>query len=183
MRDRIWAALSRVGWTEARWRALPPWQRRATKVGIVGVVGVLVLAPLYGFDAAAYLSFVTIVALYVPSWGRVRYGRFVLPLAVFALCVAYPYYLPHMPKLPIFTAFPSMTTAFTMTIYVMMALGLNIVVGYAGLLDLGYVAFYAIGAYTAAWLASPQADRYHWTVNFGSVGVPAGLGGIHISIW
>ena len=43
-----------------------------------------------------------------------------------------------------------MTTAFTMAIFVMMALGLNIVVGYAGLLDLGYVAFYAIGAYTAA---------------------------------
>jgi branched-chain amino acid transport system permease protein len=38
--------------------------------------------------------------------------------------------------------------------YVVMALGLNIVVGYAGLLDLGYVAFYAIGAYTAAYFAS-----------------------------
>ena len=36
----------------------------------------------------------------------------------------------------------------------MMALGLNIVVGFAGLLDLGYVAFYAIGAYTIGWLAS-----------------------------
>ena len=47
-----------------------------------------------------------------------------------------------------------------MVIYVMMALGLNIVVGYAGLLDLGYVAFYAIGAYTAAWLASPQFAAY-----------------------
>jgi branched-chain amino acid transport system permease protein len=38
--------------------------------------------------------------------------------------------------------------------YVMMALGLNIVVGFAGLLDLGYVAFYAIGAYCAAYFAS-----------------------------
>jgi branched-chain amino acid transport system permease protein len=38
--------------------------------------------------------------------------------------------------------------------YVVMALGLNVVVGYAGLLDLGYVAFVAIGAYTAAYLAS-----------------------------
>ena len=38
--------------------------------------------------------------------------------------------------------------------YVVMALGLNIVVGYAGLLDLGYVAFVAIGAYTAAYVAS-----------------------------
>jgi branched-chain amino acid transport system permease protein len=38
--------------------------------------------------------------------------------------------------------------------YVVMALGLNIVVGFAGLLDLGYVAFYALGAYTVGWFAS-----------------------------
>ncbi len=38
--------------------------------------------------------------------------------------------------------------------YVVMALGLNIVVGFAGLLDLGYVAFYAFGAYTVGWFAS-----------------------------
>ncbi len=41
-------------------------------------------------------------------------------------------------------------------LYVLLALGLNIVVGYAGLLDLGYVAFYAVGAYLFALLASPQ---------------------------
>ena len=41
-------------------------------------------------------------------------------------------------------------------LYIMLALGLNIVVGYAGLLDLGYVAFYAVGAYLYALLASPQ---------------------------
>jgi branched-chain amino acid transport system permease protein len=41
-------------------------------------------------------------------------------------------------------------------LYVLLALGLNIVVGFAGLLDLGYVAFYAVGAYTYALLASPH---------------------------
>ncbi|HLU00952.1 MAG TPA: ABC transporter ATP-binding protein [Burkholderiaceae bacterium] len=41
-------------------------------------------------------------------------------------------------------------------IYVMLALGLNIVVGFAGLLDLGYIAFYAVGAYVWAMLASPH---------------------------
>ena len=41
-------------------------------------------------------------------------------------------------------------------LYVLLALGLNIVVGYAGLLDLGYVAFYAVGAYMYALLASPH---------------------------
>jgi ABC-type branched-subunit amino acid transport system permease subunit len=48
--------------------------------------------------------------------------------------------------------------------WILLALGLNIVVGYAGLLDLGYAAFFAIGAYTFAILASPQF-------------------GIHISFW
>lgn len=46
-------------------------------------------------------------------------------------------------------------------LYTMLALGLNIVVGYAGLLDLGYVAFYAVGAYLYAILASPQF-ALHW---------------------
>ena len=41
-------------------------------------------------------------------------------------------------------------------LYTMLALGLNIVVGFAGLLDLGYIAFYAVGAYTYALLASPH---------------------------
>jgi len=41
-------------------------------------------------------------------------------------------------------------------LYAMLALGLNIVVGYAGLLDLGYIAFYALGAYLFAWLGSPH---------------------------
>src|SRR3954453_15401532 len=40
------------------------------------------------------------------------------------------------------------------TAYVVMALGLNIVVGFGGLLDLGYVAFFAIGAYTAGYFGS-----------------------------
>jgi branched-chain amino acid transport system permease protein len=41
-------------------------------------------------------------------------------------------------------------------LYIMLALGLNVVVGFAGLLDLGYIAFYALGAYMTALLASPQ---------------------------
>ena len=45
-------------------------------------------------------------------------------------------------------------------LYAMLGMGLNIVVGHAGLLDFGYVAFYAIGAYTYALLASPQFDLH-----------------------
>jgi branched-chain amino acid transport system permease protein len=47
-------------------------------------------------------------------------------------------------------------------LFVMLALGLNIVVGFAGLLDLGYIAFFAVGAYCYALLASPQLGM-HWS--------------------
>lgn len=51
----------------------------------------------------------------------------------------------------------------TSLLYVMLALGLNVVVGYAGLLDLGYVAFYAVGAYLFALLASPHlTEQFAW---------------------
>ena len=51
-------------------------------------------------------------------------------------------------------------------LYILLALGLNIVVGFAGLLDLGYVAFYAVGAYTYALLASPHFNLHlpFWVV-------------------
>ena len=62
-------------------------------------------------------------------------------------------------------------------LYVMLALGLNIVVGYAGLLDLGYVAFFAVGAYMYALLASP-----HLTSTFPVLAAmfPTGF---HTSLW
>ncbi len=62
-------------------------------------------------------------------------------------------------------------------LYVMLALGLNIVVGYAGLLDLGYVAFYAIGAYMFGLLASP-----HLTETFPAIAA-AFPGGLHMPLW
>ena len=67
-----------------------------------------------------------------------------------------------------------------MIVYAMLALGLNVVVGYAGLLDLGYVAFYAAGAYTAGWLASGHFDQV--TFHFLST-APEDAVGIHISMW
>ncbi len=60
----------------------------------------------------------------------------------------------------------------TALLYVMLALGLNVVVGYAGLLDLGYVAFYAMGAYLFALLASPHlTEQFQWIAAL----FPAGL--------
>ncbi|MCE2970141.1 MAG: ABC transporter ATP-binding protein [Burkholderiales bacterium] len=62
-------------------------------------------------------------------------------------------------------------------LYVMLALGLNIVVGFAGLLDLGYIAFYAVGAYMYALLASP-----HLTDNFAALAAMF-PNGFHNPIW
>jgi branched-chain amino acid transport system permease protein len=63
-------------------------------------------------------------------------------------------------------------TAGTVGIYVLLGLGLNIVVGLAGLLDLGYVAFFAIGAYTVALLTAPAPNHLMWSF---WVAVPLGL--------
>jgi len=62
-------------------------------------------------------------------------------------------------------------------LYVMLALGLNIVVGYAGLLDLGYVAFYAVGAYMFGLLAGPHLwEAFPWIkATFPN--------GIHVAWW
>src|SRR5262249_7960875 len=60
----------------------------------------------------------------------------------------------------------------TVGIYVLLGLGLNIVVGLAGLLDLGYVAFFAVGAYTVALLTAPAPHHLLW--NFW-VAMPIGV--------
>jgi branched-chain amino acid transport system permease protein len=71
----------------------------------------------------------------------------------------------------------------TVLIYVLLGVGLNMVVGYAGLLDLGYVAFYAIGAYSYAILASGQFDIH---LPFALIlligGCLAGLAGVLLGI-
>jgi branched-chain amino acid transport system permease protein len=65
--------------------------------------------------------------------------------------------------------------------WAIMALGLNVVVGYAGLLDLGYVAFWALGGYTAGWL---MAYPFNWVWNFHLLSpVPAKAPGTHINFW
>jgi branched-chain amino acid transport system permease protein len=65
-------------------------------------------------------------------------------------------------------------------VWVICAVGLNIVVGYAGLLDLGFVAFWAIGGYCAGWFMS--SFFYQVNIHFLSA-APAGMPGIHINWW
>jgi branched-chain amino acid transport system permease protein len=78
-------------------------------------------------------------------------------------------------------------------LYIMLALGLNIVVGFAGLLDLGYIAFYALGAYMTGLLASPQFATVleSFVNNYPAVGnallwicgPEIAKNGIHLSVW
>ncbi len=78
-------------------------------------------------------------------------------------------------------------------LYMMLALGLNIVVGFAGLLDLGYIAFFAVGAYLAGLFASPQFATVIESVLNEFPGLGAFLvsvlgdevakNGIHLSVW
>jgi branched-chain amino acid transport system permease protein len=79
-------------------------------------------------------------------------------IAVWALFVVFLFALPVV-NIPLITTPDSDFggVLFTVSTYVLVALGLNIVVGYAGLLDLGYVAFFAVGAYTVGVLGSAHA--------------------------
>ncbi|WP_030439401.1 branched-chain amino acid ABC transporter permease [Actinoplanes subtropicus] len=95
-----------------------------------------------------------------PAWVR---------WAVMLLFAVLAFLLPYAGDIPVIG--PQITTEgidwpsalFNMSYYVLLALGLNVVVGYAGLLDLGYVGFFAIGAYGTALLTSPDSVLYSHT--------------------
>jgi branched-chain amino acid transport system permease protein len=107
--------------------------------------------------------------------------RSMLVITFFALvAVTWPWWRPTSAGIPLITEFPTINTGVIMVVYAIMAVGLNIVVGYAGLLDLGYVAFYAMGAYTAGWFASLQFSQVNF--HLWSTALPA-TAGFHISIW
>jgi branched-chain amino acid transport system permease protein len=107
-------------------------------------------------------------------------NRWLAP-AVILLGLLYPFLEEPLSTLPLIGDFmPSTGTVVVMIAFTMMAVGLNIVVGYCGLLDLGYVAFYAVGAYTAGWLASQHFEQV--TFHFGS-SVDNDKVGIHVTMW
>jgi branched-chain amino acid transport system permease protein len=181
-----WAVLGAVGLPRERWNGLSREARHAIKAAIwVGVF--LLLVALFGvWTSSALVIGAVLLLLFAPSWDRVSLaghpvGKWVAPVAVVTLAVTYPYYVNSLPELPLFGPFPQVSTLVVMTIFTVMALGLNFVVGYAGLLDLGYVAFYAMGAYVAGWFASSQFARQN--VKLWPVGLYPGATGIHISIW
>jgi branched-chain amino acid transport system permease protein len=104
-----------------------------------------------------------------PGWAGGRWSRPALPLILAFLIV--------LPLL--FTESSGFLQATIIALaYVVMALGLNIVIGFAGLLDLGYVAFYAIGAYTVGWFAS--SFFFAEKINVASSAAPGSIG-IHLN--
>jgi branched-chain amino acid transport system permease protein len=174
-----WSFLAVLGLDQPRWNALPPVRRRAAKAVLWTAVALGLILWLGVWHWSALPAAVVVVALALPRWGRI--SKWIIPAAVIALAIGYPYYGPKMPELPLFGPFPAVSTMVIAMVFTMMALGLNFVVGYAGLLDLGYVAFYAIGAYSAGWFASSQFSGQH--LNLGAVGLYPGATGIHLSIW
>lgn len=113
----------------------------------------------------------------VRGWfGRQHWAVRTVLIIVFAVLA---YLLPYAGDIPVLG--PQIITEgidwpsalFNMSYYVLLALGLNVVVGFAGLLDLGYVGFFAVGAYTVALLTSPDSilkTEWGWLA-----AVPVGL--------
>lgn len=105
-----------------------------------------------------------------------------LPWALLAVALTYPFWfdLPAISYVTVDALGLKLDVVIFMIVYVMLALGLNVVVGFAGLLDLGYVAFFALGAYTVGWFASDKfsGTEFHFLSN-----ATEGAAGIHLDMW
>jgi branched-chain amino acid transport system permease protein len=104
-----------------------------------------------------------------------RHGNLMLAVVLFFIAAILPFFYDQSAGF--------IDSSVTALAYVVMALGLNVVVGFAGLLDLGYVAFYAIGAYTVGWFGSSFFDKINHEkgVHIGVSGVTAHLPGFHLN--
>ena len=174
-----WAAVP--GELRQRWRSAD--QRQRFRRGLVLRAILLLILIWIAWPLALFVA-VILAAQYGRPYVPPRFAwvnRVAVPTIVLIVAITYPFYRDSLPEMNLFGQFPSMETAVIMGVFAIMAVGLNIVVGYAGLLDLGYVAFYAMGAYTVAWFASVQFAGEN--VRFGAVGVGENTPGIHISIW
>src|SRR5262249_45677343 len=119
-----------------------------------------------GQKALRYTAIVAVVllALYLPNFGFAKDPNSFFPIFTIVICA----------------------------VYALFALGLNIVVGFAGLLDLGYVAFFLFGAYTAAWMMSdfgyqvnprdPNPKQFAFDVHFYTAAADT-IKGVHITFW
>ena len=107
--------------------------------------------------------------------------RYALPAALIVAALLFPLWNSFLD-----TAFGInlMYPVIVITVYIMLALGLNIVVGFAGLLDLGFVAFYALGAYVVAWLASGHFRQVSFSFGATTTSITGDeVPGIPLSFW
>jgi branched-chain amino acid transport system permease protein len=112
------------------------------------------------------------MAAHIPKAPRLiggRWSRVLIPLAL-AFMIVLPFFFS--------TASGFMNATIIALAYAVMALGLNVVVGFAGLLDLGFVAFYAFGAYSVGWFGSDFFFNAHVSVLSSA---PAADIGIHLN--
>src|ERR1700722_5111486 len=199
----------------ARWERVPERERAIAIISIEFLFSLLcwLIDHALGYGVAVVFATLWLRRLAPYPWRLVVEGLLVGIFAIAAAggsgCIAvallpavpYPFFVDPLFTIPVFGAFPAVSTGTYMVVFIMMAVGLNMVVGYAGLLDLGYVAFYATGAYTAGWLASaqfagqkcprhgfsiancPVAPVPKFSLTIGGIGVPLGTGGVHISIY
>jgi branched-chain amino acid transport system permease protein len=157
-------------------RARPDWRQSLTQAIMASVLTALLVIPIFGLR----LERAGVRTVLEPHWDKVAWAC----LAVFAVQLLRPWLAglggtrripwPELPTVsarrrnvllaltmivavtwPFMAGRNAVDIATLALIYVMLGLGLNIVVGFAGLLDLGFVGFYATGAYTYAML-------YHW---------------------
>lgn len=101
--------------------------------------------------------------------------------------MAFAFVLPHLWFTKETDGYLPLFTIVLCAVYALFALGLNIVVGFAGLLDLGYVAFFLVGAYVGAWFMSDFAvnvSKSTRTLNFHFLDAAnPKIPGIHLSFW
>jgi branched-chain amino acid transport system permease protein len=108
--------------------------------------------------------------------------RWLVPALLIAIAFTYPYWYrwAGVRSVTLDMLGLELDIVVVIAVYVLLALGLNIVVGYAGLLDLGYVAFFALGAYTLGWFGSDRFSQVDF--HFASTTSDA-IPGIHMNFW
>lgn len=135
----------------------------------------------------------TLIILVVGVAGLYQFAKVGLQKSVIGgVAMAFAFVLPHLWFAKETDGYLPLFTIVLCAVYALFALGLNIVVGFAGLLDLGYVAFFLVGAYVGAWLMSDFAvnlkpkgtdgGTLSWNFHFldaASHNIP----GIHLSFW
>ncbi|MGE5262852.1 MAG: branched-chain amino acid ABC transporter permease [Acidobacteriota bacterium] len=134
--------------TLSDWDALTPllkflYESNGLSIGGAVTLFVLVTAGSYFWSTRGEDVKSRINALPTPAKTSLRWGSAIFGIIILLL-------------LPVLLGLYISDVLDTVGLYLLMGLGLNIVVGFAGLLDLGYVAFFAIGAYTVGILTSPE---------------------------